>query len=257
MGKEVEIKNPGSKPWDPELERCGAVRRQGGEPCGLRAGWGTDHLGVGRCKLHGGSVPIKSGRYSKVKNTRLKELIAEHEADPDPLNMEPELAAMRALFEDFINRYEEFKDAILAWHASFSDEYLQEIGAIQARRGQDLRELAGLAERLTEEEGGFDLTEQLHDAYSLGYATGQSRIPDPLHYQKKPRFLLDISDAHRILTDATRIVQRIMRGRAENAISRADFYRVMHEFARVAETYVQDERIMEKIRDGWLSIRVA
>src|SRR6187431_2352314 len=28
-----------------------------GRPCGMTAGWGTDHLGAGPCKLHGGSTP--------------------------------------------------------------------------------------------------------------------------------------------------------------------------------------------------------
>lgn len=36
-------------------DRCGARRRDGsGGHCRQRAGWGTDHLGSGRCKLHGG-----------------------------------------------------------------------------------------------------------------------------------------------------------------------------------------------------------
>jgi len=36
-------------------EKCGADKRDGsGEQCSLPAGWGTDHVGEGRCKLHGG-----------------------------------------------------------------------------------------------------------------------------------------------------------------------------------------------------------
>jgi len=35
---------------------CGAKTRSGGR-CQLPAGWGTDHPGVGRCKLHGGATP--------------------------------------------------------------------------------------------------------------------------------------------------------------------------------------------------------
>lgn len=34
---------------------CGADNRDG-EPCGLPAGWGTDHQGEGRCKHHGGAT---------------------------------------------------------------------------------------------------------------------------------------------------------------------------------------------------------
>lgn len=35
--------------------RCGAATRTGGT-CTQVAGWGTDHVGVGACKLHGGST---------------------------------------------------------------------------------------------------------------------------------------------------------------------------------------------------------
>jgi hypothetical protein len=37
-------------------QRCGATNRQG-KPCGKAAGWGTDHVGTGHCKLHGGASP--------------------------------------------------------------------------------------------------------------------------------------------------------------------------------------------------------
>lgn len=40
----------------PEPARCGAKTRSGG-PCRHEAGWGTQHVGVGRCKLHGGAEP--------------------------------------------------------------------------------------------------------------------------------------------------------------------------------------------------------
>jgi hypothetical protein len=35
---------------------CGATTKAGGE-CRREAGWGTNHLHVGRCKLHGGASP--------------------------------------------------------------------------------------------------------------------------------------------------------------------------------------------------------
>lgn len=38
------------------MERCGAKRRQGGEPCRKPAGWGTPN-NVGRCSLHLGNTP--------------------------------------------------------------------------------------------------------------------------------------------------------------------------------------------------------
>jgi len=38
--------------------KCGAQKRQGapGETCTFAAGWGTDHVGTGRCRLHGGNT---------------------------------------------------------------------------------------------------------------------------------------------------------------------------------------------------------
>lgn len=47
----TEPREPGS------YDRCGARGRQEGKPCGRPAGWGTDHPGVGSCKLHGGCMP--------------------------------------------------------------------------------------------------------------------------------------------------------------------------------------------------------
>jgi hypothetical protein len=35
---------------------CGA-RTRAGKDCGRPAGWGTNHAGIGRCKLHGGASP--------------------------------------------------------------------------------------------------------------------------------------------------------------------------------------------------------
>lgn len=48
---------------------CGARKRQPrhlGERCARPAGWGTTHLGFGRCKLHGGATPYKHGRYLRT-----------------------------------------------------------------------------------------------------------------------------------------------------------------------------------------------
>lgn len=103
------------------MTHCGAKTRAG-TPCQRPAGWGTDHAGEERCKLHGGATPIRSGRYSKVNRERLGGLIAEYEADPDPLNVLPELGAARALFVDFIERYDEWREALLLWHASFNTD---------------------------------------------------------------------------------------------------------------------------------------
>lgn len=179
---------------------CNA-RTRSGNLCRLPAGHRTTHVGQGRCRLHGGATPIRTGRYSVIKRDSLRDMISHYEADPDPLNVLPELAAARAIFQDFVERYDAWAGALIAWHESFRSES---------------------AER-----------------------------------EPKPVQVLDISDAYRIVAEITRIVERIEKVRAANAISRPDMLRVMTEMGRVVEAYVQDETARAKIREGWLSIRVA
>lgn len=61
---------------------CGAKTREG-TPCKQRAGWGTDHVGEGRCKLHGGKSTgapkqnknaEKHGLFTKYLPEETKEL---------------------------------------------------------------------------------------------------------------------------------------------------------------------------------------
>ena len=58
---------------------CGAKNRKG-TPCRLRAGWGTNHVGYGRCKLHGGLSPgAPKGNKNALKHGYYTaEAIAEH-----------------------------------------------------------------------------------------------------------------------------------------------------------------------------------
>lgn len=51
----------------PAHAKCGA-RRKNGDRCKQAAGWGTDHPGTGRCKLHGGSTPAHTtaARYEQA-----------------------------------------------------------------------------------------------------------------------------------------------------------------------------------------------
>lgn len=182
-------------------EKCGARKRADdvkGEPCRNPAGFKTAHVGVGRCYLHGGATPITHGRYSTIKRENIRDLITKHEADPDPLNILPELAAARALLEDFVDRYDEFSAALLTWHESYGEE----------------------------------------------------------KENPKPRQILDIADAHRLVSEVTKIVERIEGIRSKNAISRPDLARFMAEMWRSVELRIADIKTREQLRDDWLSIRL-
>lgn len=85
---------------------CGARNRQG-TPCTNKAGKGTDHLGEGRCKNHGGGAqsPLaknwKHGKYSKIK-TQHPELRAKMEqlaGDHDVFDLREEILKIRAIME--------------------------------------------------------------------------------------------------------------------------------------------------------------
>src|SRR5690554_4493567 len=52
-----------NKPHDKNYKTCGAKTRKG-TPCLRPAGWGTDHPGEGKCKLHGGK---STGPRDKTK----------------------------------------------------------------------------------------------------------------------------------------------------------------------------------------------
>lgn len=121
--KPKKAKPDTAKPVTRSADRCGArLKSKAGASCSKSAGWRTDHPGQGKCYLHGGATPIKHGRYSSVQRVDFRERIAKFEADPDPLNLAPEVALLRAFVEDFIDRWEAIYGpggALLAWHASF------------------------------------------------------------------------------------------------------------------------------------------
>ena len=117
----LSVEGPKSDPPeslpDPEMSYpiCGAQKRQSEGECTRPAGWGTDHHpGQGRCKLHGGSVPVRHGRYSGVTRERIQELIAQFEEEENPLDMTSELASCRALYQDYIELGAVVADSVLA-----------------------------------------------------------------------------------------------------------------------------------------------
>lgn len=64
------------------LERCGAHTKGAGKPCNRPAGWGTNHLGVGRCKLHGGATPNQMVHAAEVvEATKARQLLSKRLAE--------------------------------------------------------------------------------------------------------------------------------------------------------------------------------
>jgi hypothetical protein len=232
--------------------RCGAKTRNGAR-CKRRAGERTVHVGEGKCWMHGGvkegDARVKHYRYSSMRRERIAELIAEHQRDPDPLNILPEIAALRALFQEFVERYDENTEALLAWHASF-----------QLSRNPLPEELVMSFEALVQEweiklkESGDDPTPKQQG--DLEQSQKFLKLLREGTDAAKPRTVLDLTDAYRVLGEIGRMVERVEKIRNINGITRMDLNRVIGEMGRVVDALVMDDAVKAKIRDGWLGIRI-
>lgn len=220
---------------------CGATARSTGKPCQRPAGWGTDHPGQGRCKLHGGKSPIKHGRYSKITRPRLRELLDQYENDPAPLDLLPEVKLLRALLTDFVERYDAITEATLAWHNSWGDKYRE---AVEAWREKMLRRL---------ETGWQDLeSDDLPDP------------PDPLTFMTKPRQMLDITAAASLVDKVGSMTDRIERQQREGSITLATLDRVLEQLGVEVVHALSEEvtdaatrtAVLSNIERRWASIRL-
>lgn len=105
---------------------CNSRKRQGEGYCTRPAGWGTAHVGQGRCKLHGGNgstASLQHGRYSRYLKLQLQEQTERFLDDPTPLDLLPELASQRAILEHLLQQPE----ALQEW-----DKGLDAIKSIEA-----------------------------------------------------------------------------------------------------------------------------
>ena len=202
--------------------------------CRQPAGKNTSHEGDGRCWLHGGLTPVRHGRYSSVVRREIQDLIRELENDPDPLNILPELLMVRALLADYLNRYEENRDAVLAWYASWNG---------RPWKVEDLnlmREVLAEYEGRMRQDGSWE--EETMERTQLERATYMLQSMTEA-YQTRPREVLDIADAYRMASEATKIVERIEKIRARGAVSREDFARVMTEMGRAIEASLSPAKV--------------
>jgi hypothetical protein len=102
---------------------CAAHSRSTGQPCKNIAGKGTDHIGQGRCRHHGGATPIKHGLYSQIRRDRLGKRMAQIAERADLLQLHEELAILKALLEQWIDQHQSRADALGAWHRATSPAF--------------------------------------------------------------------------------------------------------------------------------------
>jgi len=155
-----------------------------GDRCDRTAGYGTAHLGYGRCKQHGGEVEnkavgrLKHGMTSKYLSQAVQDKIQKYMADPDPSNITQELAKSRALAEITLEMILEAGDpAALA----------SNIPSIQ----KQLTAITEMADRLTRIEQRYALTAgQIAYVQSTMVQLINTYIPDPRVRDEAAKFLM-------------------------------------------------------------------
>lgn len=90
-----------------DYDICGAKTKKDGSPCQKPAGWGTDHPGIGKCKLHGGASPIKHGMYSKYTGHRLAEMVDKLAEDEELLDLRKSIALQQSIILSILEKLDE------------------------------------------------------------------------------------------------------------------------------------------------------
>jgi len=95
--------------------RCGGPKRQGEGTCTQAAGWGTDHPGIGRCKLHGGSTSSHT-KAAELEQARRDVLVLGARRDIHPAEALIELVQFKAGEVDYWRgRVQELDEKRLTW----------------------------------------------------------------------------------------------------------------------------------------------
>lgn len=119
MSKKNESNKPANK-------ICGAKTKKDGSPCKKPAGWGTDHVGIGKCKLHGGASPVKHGLYSKYTGHRLAEMVDKLSNDEELLDLRKTIALQQSLILSILEKLDsgelEFNQSIAKTLNSLADK---------------------------------------------------------------------------------------------------------------------------------------
>jgi hypothetical protein len=105
MHKDFVLTHPtGGYPVCGAQTKNDATKEKGHYYCLMVAGFGTDHVGLGCCKYHGGSGGKKvTGKYSKyLKADKLQKKHEDFMYDPKILSLNEEIAILRTLLTELL-----------------------------------------------------------------------------------------------------------------------------------------------------------
>jgi len=97
-------------------ERCGARKKSGDGTCRLPAGHGTKHVGVGRCRRHGGNTPTHEAHAEHVEaEARARRIALDLEEVGGPEAMLREIRRCSAIVSAFSLMVAEVPAENLTW----------------------------------------------------------------------------------------------------------------------------------------------
>lgn len=118
----------------PLAGRCNYPVEGGRRFCRLPSGRNTEHPGSGYCKMHDGKSaydPIH--RYRGIKNKSVRAQLRElAHIERNVFDLVPEIMLMRGLLVDYVERFYEFREALLAWYKENKQKPRMAVDIIEA-----------------------------------------------------------------------------------------------------------------------------
>ena len=147
-----------------ESPRCGARKHQGTGTCRKPAGWGTDHVGIGCCRLHGGSTrsQVAAARREQVQaqaRDAVRGIVIRDVTDPLKAlaRHAGEIVAVRDFLRGQVERLES-----LRYQAGAGEQLRAELAAYQAAL-RDTTQVLGVYARLNIDERLARITQRQSD----------------------------------------------------------------------------------------------
>jgi len=102
----------------------------------------------------------KHGRYSTIQHEGLQEKLGQLEAlEQDVMDLTPEVQLLRVLVIDYVERYQEFSEALIAWHADGAGK------TSKPRKVMDITDAGNLIEKISR------TVQRIHQIHSSGSIT--------------------------------------------------------------------------------------
>nr|WP_202446860.1 hypothetical protein [Streptomyces sp. SID5468] len=149
--------------------QCGAQKRQGapGDVCSLVAGWGTDHVGFGRCRLHGGNTRNqRAAARTEQAEAEARAVLADLnvEAVADPFAALARLAGQAVAWQEAISGMVQRLGDRIRYEGAAGTEQLRAEIALYERAMDRAGQILGMIARLNIEDRMARVTERQAEA---------------------------------------------------------------------------------------------